>query len=258
MLAELRREQIVSRVNERGQVTTEELARSLAVSVETIRRDLGVLEEASQLSRVHGGAISLLRHVHAEASYAERREQANWQKTQIGRFIAGLLPEDATVFLDLGTTIDAIVESIPDSFCGTLLTTSLRIGMELARLPRAEVLVTGGRLRRDELSVSGSMAAAFLAGFHPDIAVISTGAVSAETGITDYDLEEIQLKRLVLANAGRAYLVADATKIGQTATYQFCSVAEPYAIVTSSDVNGFDRSRLIEAGANVLTVPEGS
>lgn len=251
MLAEVRRSLIVQQVNQTGQMATEELAEQLAVSVETIRRDLQLLERRSQLQRVHGGAVPLAKARLQEAPYLERQAHAADEKRAIGRFVVEKLPADSTVFLDLGTTVDAVVSAIPDSFTGTLVTTSLRVAIELARLERATVLSVGGRVRREELSVSGSMASAFLSTIHPDVAVISTGAVNASAGVTDFDFEELHLKKIMMANARQSLVVADSTKFGEVAPYGLCPVATPNAIVTTRAVRPADQQAITRAGGRL-------
>lgn len=251
MLAEARRKLIVQQVNEARQVATEPLAAQLGVSVETIRRDLQLLEERDEVRRVHGGAVPGGRALFEEAPYLERRSQAADEKHAIGEAVISLLPEGATVFLDLGTTVDAVVAALPDSFRGTLLTTSLRVAIELSRLERATVLSVGGRVRREELSVSGSMAGAFLATIYPDVAIISTGALSATTGITDFDFEELQLKKIMLANAKQSFVVADSTKFGEVAPYGLCPVAAPECIITTSKVSKDHRQAITAAGGKL-------
>lgn len=253
MLAETRRKQILTQINTDGQVSTDTLAEKLEVSVETIRRDLGVLEKRSALTRVHGGAMRLpITSVAHESPYRERSLENAAQKYRIGAYVAASLPAKATIFLDIGTTVEAVVAALPENFHGTFITTSLRIGMELARLPHAEVLTSGGRIRHDELSMSGPAASEFLINFHPDIAVISVGALKANTGITDYDFEEVQLKKIVMQNAAKSYVVADSSKIGKVAPYGFCPVDIPHAIITDEKLSSAEVSRLEKAGANLI------
>ena len=174
------------------------------------------------------------------------------QKAAIGEFVAGLIPAGATVFLDLGTTVDAVVAALPTDLRGTFLTTSLRAAIELSRLADATILITGGRLRREELSVSGALATETLASFHPDIAIISAGAVNADAGITDFDLEEVQPKRLMLANAGESYVVVDQTKFGEVAPYTVCPLTTPTHLITNSSLAAECQAAMRRAGAQLL------
>lgn len=253
MLAEARRNRIVQLVREGGEMPTEDLARALDVSVETIRRDLRELETRSVLHRVHGGAVAP--HLSGEAPYADRRSIAADEKRAMARLVVEQIPSDATVFLDLGTTIDEVVAALSDDFRGTIITTSLRAAMDLARLERADILVAGGKLRRGELSLSGSVAQKFLNDTMPDIALVSTGAVSATRGVTDFDVEELQVKRIVLGNARTTFVLADSSKFGQTATYRVCSVADPSFIVSTTKVSEEHRSEIEQAGGQLLLAP---
>lgn len=250
MLAEVRRQEIVRLVRAGGEMPTEELARALAVSVETIRRDLKALQERSVLYRVHGGAVA--NHITGEAPYGDRRAIAADEKAAIAQLVVAQIPLDATVFLDLGTTVDQVVAAMPEDFRGTLITTSLRAAMSLSRLERAEILLAGGKLRRDEFSLSGGLAEDFLRATMPDIALISTGAVHPSRGVTDFDMAELQVKRIVLGNAQTSYLLADSGKFGQTATYRVCGIDEPSFIVTTTNLPEDQLSEIKTAGGQLL------
>lgn len=250
MLAEARRQLILETVGRDGEVQTETLAAALDVSVETIRRDLHVLEDRSQLLRVHGGAVPA--EVLGEASYSDRQGQAAAEKRAIAAAVVERIPTGAVVFLDLGTTVEVVARHLPASFAGTVITNSLRAAPHLSRLEQARVFVTGGRMRAGELSLSGSGAAEFLAGIHPDIAIISTGGVDVAAGVTDYDYDEAQIKRLVLQNSREAYVVADSTKFGRVAPYSMCGVDRPELIFTGSALPPALSTEMDQAGARIV------
>lgn len=255
MLAEVRRTHILRTLDKTGQVATDDLANQLDVSTETIRRDLHVLEERGELQRVYGGAVLGAGTVWGEAPYHERRSVAADEKAAIAQAVVDEIPQDSTVFLDLGTTVDAIVEALPLDYTGTLVTTSLRAATQLARLDHCEIVLAGGRLRRDELSLSGSAAAGFLRDIYPDVAIISTGAVDAARGVTDYDAEERHIKRLILSHSQISFVVADSTKFGKTATYGVCPVDRPTRIVTTTRLGHQTGHAIEQAGGRLLLAP---
>lgn len=233
MLAELRRESIARSVNTSGPVTTEGLARQFEVSLETIRRDLLALDELGLIQRVHGGAIPVS-STSREPKYSDRLDHAATEKTEIGHSLAKMLPRDGTVFLDLGTTIDAIVAAIPKDYIGTIFTTSLRAAISLSSNHGVKVITSGGVIRHDELSVSGPMTSQFLSGFFPDLAVISSGCIDVDHGITDYNYDDIAIKQLLLQNSQTSIVVADSTKFGKVAPYHVCDLTVPTRILTTT------------------------
>ncbi|WP_054953283.1 DeoR/GlpR family DNA-binding transcription regulator [Flaviflexus massiliensis] len=251
MLAQERRELILRDLRATGGVETDELAVRFQVSVETIRRDLLELEKRDLLERVYGGAV-VAPAVRSEASHSERESIAAEQKKSIAARIASLIPHTGTVFLDLGTTVEAMAREIPRTFSGTIVTASLRAVGTLSALPDAEIIVSGGRLRKSELSLSGNMATSFLDGLYPDLAIISIGAISAEAGVTDYDFDELHVKQAVLKNSQTSIVAADSTKVGKVAPFRLCDVATPTHIAIDRGLDQDQVALLEERGASLL------
>lgn len=250
MLAQERRSLILEDLRARGGVETEDIAQRYGVSVETARRDLLELERRSLLKRVYGGAVGV--PTSTEPPHSERESVAAAHKQRIAERVVALIPSDATVFLDLGTTVEALARAIQPTFSGTIVTASLRAVATLAHLPNAEIIVSGGRLRKSELSLSGSMATSFLDSLFPDIAIISIGAIDADAGVTDYDFDEMHVKRAVLANSAMSIVVADSTKVGGIAPYRLCGVETPSYIAIDSGLSADHTTTLTERGAHLL------
>ncbi|MDO5025227.1 MAG: DeoR/GlpR family DNA-binding transcription regulator [Trueperella sp.] len=251
MLAETRREKIVQLVKSQGELSTEELARAVEVSVETVRRDLLTLDKLGEIERVHGGAVAP-QELHIEDSLSVRRKVAADEKLAIGRLAAERLPDGATIFLDLGTTIDAVVQYIRPDFKGTIFTTSLRAALKLAEFPAVDVILPGGRIRADEGSVSGMMTSNFLSNFLPDVALISIGAILADGSISDFNLDDIHIKELVLENARSAFVLADSTKFHKTAPYRLCSASELTGILTTTKLESHIADKIRQKGGTLL------
>lgn len=252
MLAQERRSLIIQDLRAQGGVETEDIAQRYGVSVETVRRDLLELEKMSLLKRVYGGAVGVSVTSRNEPPHSERENVASDQKREIASQVVGLIPDDATVFLDLGTTIEALARAIPPTFSGTIITASLRAVATLAHLPHAEILVSGGKLRKSELSLSGSTATAFLNGIYPDIAVISIGAIDPTAGVTDFDFDELHVKQTVLANSTMSIVVADSTKFDRIAPFKLCDVDAPTYIATDSGLDEARAAALQDRGAHLL------
>ena len=72
MYAEERQQAIADLVAQRGRLSVNALAAEYAVTTETVRRDLSVLERAGILRRVHGGAVPAAALTALEAKVGER------------------------------------------------------------------------------------------------------------------------------------------------------------------------------------------
>jgi DeoR/GlpR family transcriptional regulator of sugar metabolism len=194
-------------------VTVEELARSLEVSRETIRRDLKVLSADGRLSIVHGGAI---RNERSEASFASRRSVNREGKERIASLAASMLGDGMTILLDSGTTTEAVARALARSDRKRLVvhTTSLENARLVSRLPGARVFLIGGEFDRNEDATSGSEALRAIARLSADLSFVSVGGVDMEGRLTDYNRAGAAIRGALLHAAEQGFLMADSSKFG--------------------------------------------
>jgi DeoR/GlpR family transcriptional regulator of sugar metabolism len=223
------------------------------VSAETVRRDLALLEEKGALRRVHGGAAPVESRRVIEPSYTERSMIRHQAKAQLARLAAGLLEDGQTVVIDIGTTAVAVAQAIPRSFTGTVVTPSLPVAVELADRAGVEVLLAGGRVRPGDLACSSAHAKAFFADIYADIALLGSGGVHAEAGLTDFHLDEIDVRRTIIANSARSYILADSSKVGQVAPYRVCPLRAVTGLITDTDTDAGVSAAFAETGGVVLS-----
>jgi len=213
-------------------VSTEGLARGLRVSAETIRRDLAVLELRGSLTRVHGGATSNEGGFGDEASFVERSDMQREAKQLIGKAGAALVKPGQMVVIDLGTTAVEVARALTKNFSGVVATCSLLVAVELAGLPNIEVLVSGGRLRGGDLSLSNAQAVSYFEDIRADIAFLGSGGVDSEAGLTDFHLDEIAVRKTIMKNTVRSYVLADSTKFGRVARHRVAGFEEVDGVIT--------------------------
>lgn len=257
MLAEERRSRIVRALDVSGTLGTEQLAARLDVSPETIRRDLVQLERQGALRRVHGGATRPNSTRGAEPEYLERAASSTDAKRTIGALAATLVTPGQTVVLDVGTTALEVARALPSHFRGTVVTCSLLVAVELAGRPGVEVLVAGGRVRGGDLAVSNAQTVDYLAAVHADIAFLGSGGIAVTTAVTDFHLDEIATRRVMIANARESYLLADSTKFGQVASHRVCGFADITGVISDRQPPAELRRSITKAGARLL-LPERS
>ena len=198
MLTEERRQVILERLQTQGKVVAAELSSSLEVSPDTVRRDLRDLAEAGLLRRVHGGALPAAL---GARSYAVRREQAPAAKAAIARATGRLLRDGQVIVLDAGTTTLEVARHLPPELEATIITNSPPIAVELAEHPRVKVSVVGGTLEKDSHALVGASAVAAFSSVRADVLVLGVCSLHPEVGITVLDLEEVYVKRAMVAYA---------------------------------------------------------
>ncbi len=207
-----RRERVKQIVRSRRAVRVEELKEELGVSTATIRRDLHELEEAGELRRVHGGAISV------DASPIEARFEAKAatnpvEKQRIARRAAAMVEPDAKIYLDAGSTCLELAKLLAARTDITIVTNSLPAINELAGAgPR--LIVIGGELRPLSQALVGPLSTKVLDELYLDQAFVGTFSLSLDAGLTTTDPAEAFTKGYVLSRTREAVLLVDGSKLG--------------------------------------------
>jgi DeoR/GlpR family transcriptional regulator of sugar metabolism len=223
MLAAQRRVEILQALDAAGTLTTDELAQRLCVSGETIRRDLLLLDRERLVRRVHGGAMATPQMRREEPPYSVRAADSA-AKHRIGQLAASLVNPGQTIVFDVGTTVLAAARALPANFSGVAVTCSLVAASELATRPGIQVLIAGGRVRPGDLAVFEEI--------HADVAFLGSGCVSPDDGLTDFYIDEIATRRVLIANSATTYVLADSSKLGKVAPHRVCGVDEVTAFIT--------------------------
>jgi DeoR family fructose operon transcriptional repressor len=235
-------------------MSTEGLASALEVSTETIRRDLLVLEKDGAIERVHGGAtVRGQPVVVSEPSFDIRSEEGLQRKQRIAAVAAELVPPGSLVMIDVGTTAMLAARALPQSLSATVVTTSLRVAVELSDRPGIDVIVAGGRMRGGDLALSGMATETLLAGVHFDVALLGSGGLHAEAGLTDFYLEEAQSRRTVIDNTAAPYVLCDATKFEKVARYRVAALNELAGVVVDKKPGAELTAALRAAGTELIT-----
>ena len=213
-----------------GKVDVTDLAASMRVTVQTVRRDLRQLSTAGLLERVHGGAVlpSGVRNV----GYDDRRSISRDAKARIAVKVAQIIPDNASLFLSIGTTTEAVARALRQHQNLMVVTNNLNVANILASVPTCDVVVAGGNLRRSDGGLVGDLAALAIARFKVDFAVIGTSAIDHGGDLLDFDPEEIRVSQQILGAARTAILVADASKLTRKAPVRVASLAQIDHFVT--------------------------
>jgi DeoR/GlpR family transcriptional regulator of sugar metabolism len=211
---------ILDALAEVGAVSVAEVAQRLGVSDMTIRRDLGDLEREGRLSRTHGGAVRCVEAQSAEPlrtnrvldepSFESRLNKNAVAKRAIAAAAAAAAQGALAIALDVGTTTFLLAGLLAEWRQAKIFTHSLRIAAKLGE-GRAEVYVPGGRLRGDEMSISGPSAFGQFEELWFDIAFLGVSGLTAD-GIFDYSFDDAEMKRVYLRRSTRKIVLCDSTK----------------------------------------------
>lgn len=230
-----RRMEIVNVVNQNGKARVEDLAAQFDVSSVTIRSDLSFLEKSGYVVRSHGAAIPNT-GVIAELTVHEKRRQNSGVKSLIGTAAAALIVSGDTVILDSGTTTREIASSLKMLEDVVVMTNGLDVAMELATAPGIEVLMSGGVLRKNALSFSGSQAESSLKNFRFDKVFLGVDGFDLRAGITTHSEQEASLNRLMCEISEQVIAVVDSTKFGKRSCHMIREFGNIDILITDSGI----------------------
>jgi DeoR/GlpR family transcriptional regulator of sugar metabolism len=227
MLASERRRLILERVAESQAIEAQALADELNVSVMTIRRDIKRLEQDGFLRQTYGGAtVHITKSV--ELGFNSRALQYAAQKRMIGACAAQMIEPGQTLFLGEGTTTSQFAQFLPPHPHLQVITASLSHASLLASR-NIRVIVLGGKLHSDELTMTGPIAEATLQRFYADICILGAAGIDAQVGVTELDYEIAALHRSMMERARRVLVLADHSKLG----FRAPAVVAPVSLVTT-------------------------
>lgn len=232
-----RRQRILALLREKSGVKVTELAALLEVSEGTIRNDLTALEEADQLRRVRGGAVSKESLAEPASTTLPDRARVNAPaKQRMARWAADMVQNGDSILLDASTTVFHMVSFLQDHQNLTIFTNGLETARALAKNPANTTILLGGVVRQDGTSVTGHLGEKILKDLHINTAFVSCSGFSVEAGLTQFDLQEAQLKSHMIQYANQVVALIDSSKFGQASLTPFATVDQLSHIVTDSHI----------------------
>jgi DeoR/GlpR family transcriptional regulator of sugar metabolism len=223
MLTVQRKQLIVARLAADGQVIAKALARELAISEDTVRRDLRELAQAGKLQRVHGGALPASQAV---GDLRVRAQLSTDDKRALGRAGAALIRPGQVVILDGGTTAIQVARHLAADLRATIVTHSPNVAGELAAHPGIEIIVLGGRLFRHSMVNVGATVIDAASRLRADLYVMGVTGVHPEAGSSTGDAEEAAVKRALHARAAETVVLASAEKLMAASAFVVTPLAE--------------------------------
>ncbi|MEI5679620.1 MULTISPECIES: DeoR/GlpR family DNA-binding transcription regulator [unclassified Mesorhizobium] len=230
MFLSTRHSEIIQLAKDSGRVLVDDLAAHFGVTPQTIRKDLNDLCEQRLLSRIHGGALfpSGIENMEYEA----RRKIAAEEKDAIGRAAAKLIPDNASLFINIGTTTEAVSQALLDHSGLMVITNNINVANRMRVFPEIEVVIAGGVVRGSDGGVVGEAAVDFIKQFKVDYAVIGASAIDHDGALLDFDFREVKVAQAIIANARHVILVADATKFERTAPVRIGHLSQVDSFIT--------------------------
>lgn len=230
-----RQRQILTELSQHGTVAVDALAQALNVTPQTIRRDLNHLYTLGLVQRVHGGAI--LKDSVENLGYGARKTLMVEEKEAIARSVANLIPDHASLFINIGTTTEQVAKSLSDKAGILVVTNNINVASALWPMPNLQVMVASGMIRHSDGGIVGSSTEKFIEQFKVDYAVISCSAIDADGELLDYDFREVGVTKAIIKQSRSVILVADSMKFARKAPIKICNLADIDHLLTDSNIS---------------------
>ena len=219
---------IMKQIHLHNRVLSSDLSDLLEVSEDTIRRDLNEMHDSRQLVKVHGGALSLQYHF----DYPRNNIYAVSEKQVIAQKTVALIKPNSMVLLGGGTTINELVQVLPQNLKATFFTTSLMTALQLCNHPTAEVVYLGGQINKSSGSSVGGEVVSRLSEINIDLCIMGTNGIDANFGITEDDIEVTQLKKAMIKASKETAIMSISEKLGTQKPLRVCGLESVTYLIT--------------------------
>lgn len=243
-----RQREMQALLRERGQMTVEALSRHFEVSATTIRRDLNQLAGTAGLERMHGGVTFA---EDDEPPVVLRRRENAEAKMALARRAAEEIDDGATIFIAGGSTMACLAECLGTRHELTVVTNAHNVAAALAKVAGVNIIMTGGALRKRDMSLIGPIAEQVLRQIPFETAFMSVQGISADAGLTTIFAPEASTVRLVVETAPRLVVAAEAYKIGRVSPISVGPATAPDLLITDADPMSDEVQELATAGVRI-------
>ncbi len=248
MLAAERHLKIIELISQNGSVHVEDLAKTLDVSLMTIRRDLEKLRQEGRIDRYHGGAV-----IKREIPYTEKLTLETDVKHQIAKMSAKLIKKGNIVYLDAGTTTYEIAKAIHDIPNLTIITNDIEIARLLME-STANLIICGGAVQKSTGSMIGALANQIMDNLRVDVAFMGAQSIDEQFNVLTPTMDKAVMKQTICKNSTEKYLAVDSSKFGRQALIKINHLSNYTAVITNKKFTSEEEKRLREMRVTIFPV----
>lgn len=228
MLKKERHSLIIKEINLHNKVMSSDLALQLNVSEDTIRRDLNEMDEAGEIVKVHGGALSKSYHY----PFQHNDIYAGDAKKNIAQKAIDLIKDGMVVLTGGGTTVIEMVRMLPTNLTATIFTISPLVALQLADHPLITVILIGGQFSKNSQVCMGTQVVSYLNEIRFDICFLGTNGISIGDGVTDSDLDIVHVKKAMIKASNKLVIMCIAEKLNSAQRMRVCNLYQINCLIT--------------------------
>ncbi len=216
---------LLEEVRARGSISVEALAEKFAVTLQTVRRDVKLLADAGLLARFHGG-VRVPSSTTENIAYRQRQYIHREAKRRIARTVAAAVPSGSSMFINIGTTTEAIAHALLEHRGLRVITNNLNVAAILSDNSDCEVIVAGGIVRPRDRGIVGAVTIDFIQQFKVDIGLIGISGIESDGTLRDFDYREVKVARAIIERSREVWLAADHSKFNRPAMVELARFDE--------------------------------
>ncbi|AJQ28536.1 DeoR/GlpR family DNA-binding transcription regulator [Pelosinus fermentans] len=232
MLPSERQKKILDLLATKDVVTIPEFITEFNISIETVRRDLGILEKQGSIQKVYGGA-KLKNSIFSEPTMESRMIHNLLQKESIGKKCCEFINDGDCIFIDSGSTTYHIAKYLMDKKNLTIITNSIPVVNELMDTD-FEIIIIGGKIRHNERSVVTYDYIFNFSQLNIQKSFICAGGITAENGVSDFNMQEAVTRKIIIERSKELFVAADSSKFDRDVTISIAPLHKINYIITDS------------------------
>lgn len=234
MLANHRHQYILDKLERDGSVQTNDLIEELNVSAATVRNDLTYLHEKKLMKKIYGGGLAIENQAFSYTNFHIREQESTDLKDAIVDEALSHITDGMAIMLDASTTCLALAQRLDKFQRLTVVTNGIYTLLALKEMPEVTVILIGGIATKKSGSIEGLLAQDMINNINVDIAFFSGHGFNLQSGITDFNFYEVELKKLMKSRAKKVIGLIDSTKLGKNSTGTFVHKDEIDLMITDN------------------------
>lgn len=249
MFTEERREKILELLKKNGRVIAKDLAESFDMSIDSIRRDLSIMEKDGLLKRTHGGAVELTRVRNLAAKLSKCYRDSSLNAEAIAKVAASYIQEGDSVFIGGASIHNTMLKYLPKTSF-TVITNSLEIASKLREYKNVETYLIGGKVKPSG-NMTDTLSSEMISRLSIDL-YFSTGGGISLNGISTATPEVAYFGKTVSKIARRNICLAPHNKLGIDCFIKGESLIEIELIITDEEASKETIQQFQEQGKEIV------
>ncbi|MGH1283936.1 DeoR/GlpR family DNA-binding transcription regulator [Bacillus toyonensis] len=252
MFTEERRENILELLKKDGRVIAKDLAERFNMSIDSIRRDLSIMEKDGLLKRTHGGAIEIVRVRNLTAEPSACCSNSSVHEYAIAKVAASYIQEGASVFIGGASIHCAMLKFLPETSF-TVITNSIEVASKLRERKNIDTYLIGGKVKPSG-KITDTLASESIGSFSIDVN-FSTGEGISIRGISTATPEVAYFNKRVNEIARRNICLAPHIKLGIDCFIKGESLKEIDLIITDEEASKETVQEFEKLGKQIVIAP---